>query len=72
MYKVLEERASFLCIGIFLSIAVFGKMVGGSLKGLIPLAACVTSAVWLWAREVIRSGRDTEWSSEQDRGQHVR
>lgn len=72
MFKMLEQRAYALCAGIFVTIVVGGKMFGGSLKGLVPLAFCITSGVWLWAREVIRSGRDTEWSSEQTRGQTVR
>lgn len=72
MFKMLEQRAYALCAGIFVAIVLGGKMFGGSLKGLIPLAIFITSAVWMWASEVVRSGRDTEWSSEENRGQMVR
>jgi hypothetical protein len=47
-------------------------MFGGALKGLIPLAMCLSSGVWLWVKEVIRSGREVEWDSEKTRGQMVR
>lgn len=60
-----------MCLGFTLGILFIGRMFGGSLWGLIPLAACITSAVWLWMKEVIRSGRELEWSSEQLRGQTV-
>jgi len=69
MFAKMENQASGVCIGAFLLIVVVGKMFGGSLKGLIPLGACVVSAFWLWMKELVRSGRETEWSSEQSRGQ---
>ncbi|CAI7645598.1 unnamed protein product [Penicillium glandicola] len=69
MFDSLQKRATILCIGIPIGIIILGRMCGGSLWGLIPLAACVTSGVWLWMQEVIRSGRAVEWSSEQLRGQ---
>jgi hypothetical protein len=71
MFAALEKRAGGLCLAILIAIVVVGKMFGGSLKGLIPLAACVTSGVWLWMKEVVRSGREVEWSSEQTRGETV-
>jgi hypothetical protein len=71
MFASLEKRAGGLCIAILIAIMVVGKMFGGSLKGLIPLAACIASGVWLWMKEVIRSGREVEWSSEQARGETV-
>lgn len=71
MFDSLQKRATGLCIGIPVAIIILGRMCGGSLWGLIPLAACVTSGVWLWMQEVIRSGRAMEWSSEQLRGQMV-
>ena len=61
-----------MCLGIFLAVIILGKMFGGSLKGLIPLGACLGSGVWLWMKEVVRSGREVEWSSETERGQTVR
>ena len=72
MFKELELRAGVLCIGILVSVIVLGKMFGGSLKGLIPLGACISSGIWLWMKEVVRSGRELEWSSEQSRGETVR
>ena len=71
MFAELEKRAGELCIAIFLAIVILGKMFGGSLKGLIPLASCVASGIWLWMKEVVRSGREVEWSSEQTRGETV-
>jgi hypothetical protein len=72
MFEALEKRAGGLCLGILLSIVILGKMFGGSLKGLIPLGMCLASGVWLWMKEVVRSGREVEWSSEQSRGETVR
>lgn len=71
MFAELEKRAGILCIGIVIATVVVGKMFGGALKGLIPLAMCLSSGVWLWMKEVVRSGREVEWSSEQSRGQMV-
>lgn len=71
MFASLEKRAGALCLGVFLAIVLLGKMFGGSLKGLIPTAACISSGIWLWMKEVIRSGREIEWSSEQSRGEIV-
>ena len=71
MYATLETRASGLCVGVTVAIILIGKMFGGSLLGLIPLAGCIASGIWLWMKEVIRSGREVEWSSEQTRGETV-
>lgn len=71
MFVELERRAEALCAGILLAIVILGKMFGGSLWGLIPLGACVSSGIWLWMKEVVRSGREVEWSSEQSRGEMV-
>ena len=71
MFAALETRAGGLCIGIVVAIVILGKMFGGSLKGLIPLSMCIASGLWLWMKEVVRSGRETEWSSEQTRGETV-
>ena len=71
MYAALEIRASGLCIGVFLATVILGKMFGASLKGLIPTAMCIVSGIWLWMKEVVRSGREVEWSSEQQRGETV-
>lgn len=72
MFEQIEKRAMGLCIAIPFAIIVLGRFFGGSLWGLIPLAACVASGVWLWMHEVIRSGKEMEWSSEQLRGETVR
>ncbi|KAJ6205890.1 hypothetical protein PSV09DRAFT_1216830, partial [Bipolaris maydis] len=69
MFRALEARANVLCAGILVGTVVVGKIFGGALKGLIPLAMCLASAVYLWVKEVIRSGRELEWDSEQVRGQ---
>lgn len=69
MYAAIEARANVLCAGIVLAIAILGKMLGGSLWGLIPLGACVASGVFLWMKDLVRQGRDMEWSSEQKRGE---
>ena len=71
MFDQLERRAMGLCVGIPFAIIVLGRFFGGSLLGLIPLAACITSGVWLWVQQVIKSGKDMEWSSEQLRGETV-
>ena len=70
-FAALEKRASVLCIGILIGTVVVGKLFGGALKGLIPLAMCLSSGVFLWTKEVVRSGREVEWDSEQTRGQVV-
>jgi hypothetical protein len=68
-FQALERRGGLLCIGILVATVVVGKMFGGALIGLIPLGMCLSSGVWLWVKEVIRSGREVEWHSEQTRGQ---
>ncbi|KAL8346560.1 hypothetical protein RB598_000453 [Gaeumannomyces tritici] len=69
MYDAIEARANLLCAGIFFSIIFMGRFFGGSLWGLIPLASCISSGVFLWAKDLVRRGRDLEWSSEQKRGE---
>ncbi|KAI4102452.1 MAG: hypothetical protein L6R37_004391 [Teloschistes peruensis] len=69
MFASLEKRAGGLCIGVCLAIIILGKLFGASLKGLIPTSFCIASGIWLWTKEVVRSGRDVEWSSEQSRGE---
>ena len=71
MFAALETRAGALCIGVLAAIVILGKMFGGSLKGLIPTGICIASGIWLWMKEVVRSGREVEWSSEQSRGETV-
>jgi Ca2+-dependent lipid-binding protein len=68
MYASLEKQAGGLCVAGFLAIVILGKMFGGSVWGLIPLGACVVSGFWLWVQNLIHSGREIEWSSEQERG----
>ncbi|KAI2632415.1 hypothetical protein GGR54DRAFT_34546 [Hypoxylon sp. NC1633] len=69
MYAVIEQRATVLCAGVFFAIILIGKFFGGRLLGLIPLAICVASGVFLWMKDLVRQGRDIEWSSEQKRGE---
>ena len=68
MFASLEKQAGGLCIGVLVAVVLVGKMFGGSLKGLIPLAMCITSGIWLWVKELIRSGREVEWDAEKTRG----
>ncbi|KAF2404977.1 hypothetical protein EJ06DRAFT_525553 [Trichodelitschia bisporula] len=65
----LEKQAGAVCVAILIAVVALGKTFGGSFKGLIPLAMCVSSGVWLWMKEVVRSGREVEWESEKERGQ---
>ncbi|KAK3387230.1 hypothetical protein B0H63DRAFT_153745 [Podospora didyma] len=69
MYEAIEARANVLCAGVFFAIVFVGKMFGGTLWGLIPLAGCVASGVFLWAKDLIRQGREVEWTSEKKRGE---
>ena len=70
-FRMIEAKANALCIGIFIATIFIGKFFGGRLRGLIPLAACISTGVWLWAKELIRSGREVEWDSEKERGETV-
>jgi hypothetical protein len=72
MYQAMETQASILAISVLIAIVVLGKMFGGALYGLIPLGMCVGSGIFLWMKEAVRSGREVEWSSEQQRGETVR
>lgn len=69
MFAALEQRSNFLCTGIFFGIIFAGKFFGGSLWGLMPLSICISSGVYLWVKDLIKQGRDMEWSSEQERGE---
>lgn len=71
MYAALETLASILSITVLITIIVLGKLFGGALYGLIPLRMCIASGIFLWMKEVVRSGREIEWSSEQERGEVV-
>lgn len=67
----MEKRTTGLCAGIFAAIIVVGRIFGGHMLGLTALGFCVSSGVFLWMKEVIRSGREVEWESEKTRGQTV-
>ncbi|KAL7624375.1 hypothetical protein AAE478_005939 [Parahypoxylon ruwenzoriense] len=69
MYAAVEQRATVLCAGVFFAIVFIGKFFGGRLLGLVPLAVCVSSGTFLWMKDLVRQGRDIEWSSEQRRGE---
>jgi hypothetical protein len=71
MFAALEKQAGAVCVGLFAGVVILGKMFGGKLFGLIPLAMCLTSGIWLWMKEVVRSGREVEWHSEKERGKMV-
>jgi len=68
-YKRLEERGFYLVVGVFFAIVIVGPAFGGKLIGCIPLGACVASGIWLWIKELVRSGREVEWSAEKERGE---
>jgi hypothetical protein len=72
MFIRLERQAGGVCISIFVAIIVLGKVFGGSLKGLVPLAFCLVAGIWMWMKEVVRSGREVEWDSERERGSTVK
>lgn len=67
-FERLEQRGLVLVIGVFFAIVLVGKTFGGRYLGLIPLGMCISSGIWLWIREIIRSGREVEWESEKERG----
>jgi hypothetical protein len=67
-FAKLEKQAGGVCVAVGVAVIVLGKSFGGSLLGLIPLAACLVSGIWLWMKEVVRSGREVEWESEKERG----
>ncbi|GAB7362495.1 hypothetical protein MBLNU230_g2816t1 [Neophaeotheca triangularis] len=69
MFKSLEQRGLYLIVGIWFAIVVLGKTFGGKFIGLIPLASCISSGIWLWIKEIVRSGREVEWDSEKTRGE---
>jgi Ca2+-dependent lipid-binding protein len=69
MFEIVEQRATVLTAGIFFAIIFAGKIFGGSLWGLVPLAMCVASGVFLWMKDLVSQGRNLEWKSEQDRGE---
>lgn len=72
MFEALEKRTEMLCIGVFAAVVVLGKMFGGALYGLIPLGMCISSGIFLWMKSIVKSGREHEWASEQERGETVR
>lgn len=67
-FNRLEQHGLYVTIGVFLAIIILGKTFGGRYIGIIPLAMCVSSGIWLWVKEVVRSGREVEWESEKERG----
>lgn len=70
-FASIEKQTGGLCIGVLLAIIVVGKIFGGRLLGLIPLGLCITSGIWLWMKELIRSEREVNWDSEKVRGETV-
>ena len=63
------QALNVLCVGIFFSIVLFGHLFGANMWGLLPLGACVPSGIFIWAKDLIKHGRDFEWKSEQDQGE---
>lgn len=71
MYAALETKTYILSAGVLIAIVVLGKMFGGALYGLIPLAMCISSGIFLWMKDLVRRGRELEWESEKKRGETV-
>ncbi|PSN68985.1 hypothetical protein BS50DRAFT_675241 [Corynespora cassiicola Philippines] len=69
MFESLERRGTYLAAGILVGTVFVGRMFGGAFLGLTALGLCLASGVYLWVKEVIRSGREVEWHSEKTRGQ---
>ena len=69
MYAMIEQRATILCVAVLSSIVIVGKLFGGRLLGLVPLGMCVSCGIFLWMKNLVRQGRNIEWSSEQKRGE---
>lgn len=69
MFTAIEARANVLCAAIFFAIIFIGKAFGGRLLGLIPMAMCISSGVFLWMKDLVQQGRNLEWTSEQKRGE---
>ncbi|KAK4166084.1 hypothetical protein QBC43DRAFT_233169 [Cladorrhinum sp. PSN259] len=73
MFAAIEARANVLSFAIFFGIIIIGyTLSGGSLLTLIPLAAVISSGVFLWAKDLIKQGRKMEWDSERKRGEMAR
>jgi len=71
MFEALEKQTTVLCGVVVIAIVVLGKMFGGALYGLIPLAMCVGSGMYLWMKDLVSKGRQHEWDSEKSRGETV-
>lgn len=70
MFSILEFRASMVCLGIAASTLIVGTIFGSTPFWItFLLAAGTSSGVYLWMKEVIRSGREFEWSAEKKRGE---
>lgn len=69
MFEALETRGQALSWAVAIAIIFIGNMLGGHLLGMIPLGLAVGAGIFLWVKEVIRSGRGNEWKSERDRGE---
>jgi Ca2+-dependent lipid-binding protein len=70
VFASFEQKAGGLCIGIFATIVVLGKVLGGSsifLSGFIGLL--VAGGVWYWAQGVMQEAKTVDWESEKKRGQ---
>ncbi|KAK4228461.1 hypothetical protein QBC38DRAFT_153165 [Podospora fimiseda] len=73
MFASIEARANVLAAAIFFGIIIIGyTLSGGSLLTLIPLAAVISSGVFLWTKDLISQGRKMEWHSERKRGEFAR
>lgn len=71
MFRSIEKQGRVICACTFIGILIFGKMAGGSLKGLIGVAVVVASFEWLWMMDLVHKGRSGEWTNEKLRGETV-
>jgi len=58
VFASFERKATVLCGGIFVTILVLGKLLGGgSLWALVLIAGSVSGGVWYWCRGVMDEAR---------------
>lgn len=58
VFASFEQKAIFLCGGIFATILVLGKLLGGgSFWALALIAGSVSGGVWYWCRRVMDEAR---------------
>lgn len=70
VFASFEEKAGYLCVGIFVAILGLGKILGGgSIWALLLVASAVTGGVWYWCKGLMDEARAVDWDSEKKRGE---